>query len=207
MSGKTITMDGVTAHYTSHELKMMRRLTNRAENTEGKTRTALIAEIRLIHQFKAKFPGSEFDKDEIEQAETEYSKPVLLPAPAKTDHGLYARSTDPENSHLAATEIEEQEGTTATLTYGSQKHRILETYARMPRPITDTEAWNGAGIGPRSGAWHRCSDLLHAGAIKHVNDVIDLETNKLVRVCSITDMGKQALQRLLQGERQIKISI
>jgi hypothetical protein len=138
--------------------------------------------------------------------------PAPKPAPASTvddgqesllgvmDHPLAARTTDPGNSHAASDDVAAREGTTATLNPGTHKHRILTVYGAAERPLTDTEAWTRAGIDARSGAWHRCSDLLDAGAIRFVKDVTDAETGSSVRTCAITLAGSEALAKLERGK-------
>lgn len=117
------------------------------------------------------------------------------PSCARRDAPIRARSTDPDTSHKASAEITAREGTTATIRPGSQKHKILMVYAVVyPRAITDTHAWQGANLSARSGAWHRCSDLLQAGYIEQVGTTIDHETNKEVRTCRITTSGLEILR-------------
>lgn len=114
-------------------------------------------------------------------------------------HGLDARPTDPPESHAAAADVEAREGPTGVIRPGTHKHAILRVYGGAERPLTDTEAWTQAGIGARSGAWHRCSDLLDAGMIHRVGTVDDAETGKAVRTCAITTTGRSALVRLDAG--------
>lgn len=120
--------------------------------------------------------------------------------PSPNGHGLDARSSDPAQSHAAGREVEEREGDTFTFTPDTHKARILAVYASAERPLTDTEAWTRAGISARSGAWHRCSDLLDAKAIRYRGSVADPETGSDVRVCAITLEGAEILARLDKGQ-------
>lgn len=122
---------------------------------------------------------------------------VLAPPPAED---LHARQSDPANSHSASDDVSGREGPTSMVNPGTHKHRILTVYGAAERPLTDTEAWTRAGISARSGAWHRCSDLLDAGAIRHVRDVRDIETGSMVRTCAITLAGQAALAKLENGK-------
>ena len=117
----------------------------------------------------------------------------------KEDHELRARLSDPPESQRSGASVETREGTTKSFTPHTHKHLILKVYARAGRPITDTEAWREAGVGYRSAAWHRCSDLLHAGAIVQVDTVRDTETKQEVRRCVITPRGEWVLGELDAG--------
>ena len=132
-----------------------------------------------------------------------YKDDIDIPEPEQQtiDHHLHARTSDPEESHLAGAAVEQREGSTAAFTPGSHKHRILAEYDRADGALTDTQAWTRAGIGARSGAWHRCSDLLDAGAIEKVGTVTDAETGQEVRVCRVTAFGREVLAVLDTGKR------
>lgn len=140
---------------------------------------------------------------EPEPDEQPDEQPELEPLPhTSSDHGLEARTSDPLESHLSGAKMEAREGTTATFTPGKHKHLILRAYAAAGKPLTDTQAWrDGAGLDPRSGAWHRCSDMLDAGAIEQVDEVRDPETNNIVRRCQPTAYGLEVLAQLDAGKR------
>jgi hypothetical protein len=132
---------------------------------------------------------------------------VAVPCPECTgdDHALRARRTDPEQSEKAGAEVQEREGSTGVVRPGTHKHRILSVYQRAEWPLTDYQAWTGAGLSVRSSAWHRCSDLLDAKLIHQVGVVEDPETKKEVRRCAITMLGREAL-RLLDAGKEWRLS-
>jgi hypothetical protein len=117
------------------------------------------------------------------------------------DEHLRARVTDPVESHKAGAAVEKREGSVHSFNPNTQKHRILAVYANATEPLTDREAWTHAGIGSVSGAWHRCSDLLKAEAIKHVDTVTDPVSKKEVRRCIITPHGQWIAGELRAGRR------
>lgn len=89
-----------------------------------------------------------------------------------------------------------------TFTPKTHKHVILRAYVAAGKPLTDTQAWrDGAGLDPRSGAWHRCGDLLRAGAVEEVDEIHDPETKSIVRRMQPTDYGRSVLAQLDEGKR------
>jgi hypothetical protein len=117
------------------------------------------------------------------------------------DRAIRARKTDPSTSHEASKMIEAREGTSAVFTPGSQKHRVLSSYAKQGRPLTDFQAAKYAGLGPRTCGWKRCGECRDAGVIDEVEvKVIDAQTNALVMRNMINELGIKVVARLDAGE-------
>ena len=100
--------------------------------------------------------------------------------------------------------MQAQEGSTAVLTRGTLKHRLLVDLSLHPEPAIDRERWVRAGISPVSCPWHRIGDLVTAGCAKAAFDGYDALTKKAVRRTVITKLGLWAVEEL-KRKRRIKL--
>ena len=100
---------------------------------------------------------------------------------------LGSRSTDPETSKTATASL--------TVRAGSQRHRLLQTYAAALSGLTDEEAGNASGLAqlPKCCYWKRCSELRQAGYIAPTGDTRLSSAEERQQVCRITDTGRQLL--------------
>lgn len=79
---------------------------------------------------------------------------------------------------------------------GSQKHRLLVAYAAHPDGLTDEEAAEITGMLGQHGVcwWARSCDLRDEGRIADTGQTRPSpRTNEERMVCSITDLGREAL--------------
>ena len=98
-----------------------------------------------------------------------------------------ARSTDPENSHIAA----KRDRT-------PQRYKLLLAYynefmGAPSTPISDSLAGEKAGVAT---AHKRCSELLRAGLIEKVADIAG-PNGTPVRACKITEAGISEIRTLV----------
>ena len=93
------------------------------------------------------------------------------------------RNTDPETSAMGAQDVKPRRQTQAL--------RLLAEYAYRDG-LTDEEAALFAGL-IKTGYWKRCSDLRTAGYIIPTGETRLDSQGSLMRVCAITEAGRQAL--------------
>ena len=84
-----------------------------------------------------------------------------------------------------------------TIRAGSQRTKLLETYASCVYSITDEVAGVLSGLAERkAGYWKRCSELRRAGYIESTGEMRESSTGSMQQCCRITDAGRQALASL-----------
>lgn len=119
------------------------------------------------------------------------------------------RPTDPTTSADAAERVRKREGALTSFRAGSQKHRLLSTYAGWMAPgvgfgtrhaiaLTDHEAANRVALdGPGVCYWKRCSELRQAGFIETTGETRkDHDSGADRDLCRITPAGVAYAERL-----------
>jgi hypothetical protein len=84
-----------------------------------------------------------------------------------------------------------------TIRAGSQRTKLLETYASCVYSITDEVAGVLSGLAEKNaGYWKRCSELRRAGYIEPTGEMRESSTGSMQQCCRITDAGRQAVERI-----------
>lgn len=105
----------------------------------------------------------------------------------------HARNTDPDTSHEAASSIN----------ISAQALRVLVSYYLVPVPLLDHTAYDYAGFPPHARDGQRCSDLRHAGLIEPTGAKAKTPSNRLGRLCAITDVGRRHIQNNIDVVREL----
>lgn len=118
-----------------------------------------------------------------------FDLPVDTPA-----HGG-ARKADPPTSVAAAKDP------TSMVRWGSQRHKLLCTFAvKGDAGLTDEEAGIRCGIA-RVADTRRCSELRKAGLIVNTGQTRTTQTGAPAMVCRITDLGRKVLAESREAQR------
>lgn len=112
----------------------------------------------------------------------------------------HARNVDRAPSHLSAAIVEEREGTTTRIKPRTQKHRALYAISLGDCTAAEAEKRTSAYAWYRSGVWKRISDLKNAELVVPAGEKHDDESNRLVTVWAITDLGRSVLAKLERDE-------